>query len=311
MVSGSEQDNIHRSKLMKITKKTEERIKTSLPKFQKVLGIAKDRDLNESDTVSIITDMLAEVFGYDKYLEVTSELAIRGTYCDLAIKLSDKFQYLIECKAIGTELKEGHLRQAIGYGANKGIQWVILTNGLDWQIYRLRFEQPIAWDLVARFDLSAVSPKNERDMERLVIVTKEGVEKGAREDLFEKIQCVNRFVAGALILSNSVVSVLKREFRKLADGISIEDAEVVALLRDGVLRRDLLDGEEAEAAFAKIARHCRQQAKKPAPKKTPPSSDVPPPPAPPPQSLSDQILAENDASGKNQEQSDIAADYSS
>lgn len=281
---------------MKITKKTEDRIKASLPKFQKVLGIAKDRDLNESDTVSIITDILAEVFGYDKYLEVTSELAIRGTYCDLAIKIGDKFQYLIECKAIGTELKEAHLRQAIGYGANKGIQWIVLTNGVDWQIYRLRFEQPIAWDLVARFDLSTISLKNERDMERLITVTKEGVEKGAREDLYEKTQCVNRFVAGALILSDAVVSVLKREFKKLADGISIEDAEVVALLRDGVLRRDLLDGEEAEAAMSKVNKHFKQTAKKPAPKKPAPTAMPEQAPAPA-MSLSDQMLAEDAASG--------------
>lgn len=281
---------------MKITKKTEDRIKASIPKFQKVLGIAKDRDLNESDTVSIITDILAEVFGYDKYLEVTSELAIRGTYCDLAIKIGDKFQYLIECKAIGTELKEAHLRQAIGYGANKGIQWIVLTNGVDWQIYRLRFEQPIAWDLVARFDLSTISLKNERDMERLITVTKEGVEKGAREDLYEKTQCVNRFVAGALILSDAIVSVLKREFKKLADGISIEDAEVVALLRDGVLRRDLLDGEEAEAAMSKVNKHFKQTAKKPAPKKPAPTAMPEQAPAPA-MSLSDQMLAEDAASG--------------
>ena len=288
---------------MKITKKTEDRIKASIPKFQKVLGIAKDRDLNESDTVSIITDILAEVFGYDKYLEVTSELAIRGTYCDLAIKIGDKFQYLIECKAIGTDLKEAHLRQAIGYGANKGIQWLILTNGVDWQIYRLRFEQPIAWDLVARFDLASVSLKNERDVEKLIIVTKEGVEKGAREDLYEKTQCVNRFVAGALILSDAVVSVLKREFKKLADGISIEDAEVVALLRDGVLRRDLLDGEEAEAAMSKVSKHFKQTAKKPAPKKPAPTAAPEQAPAPA-MSLSDQMLAEDAAATATPPQSE-------
>lgn len=287
---------------MKITKKTEDRIRAALPKFQKVLGIAKDRDLNESDTVSIITDILAEVFGYDKYLEVTSELAIRGTYCDLAIKIGDKFQYLIECKAIGTDLKEAHLRQAIGYGANKGIQWIILTNGLDWQIYRLRFEQPIAWDMVARFDLLTVSLKNDRDVEKLITVTKEGVEKGAREDLYEKTQCVNRFVAGALILSDAVVSVLKREFRKLADGISIEDAEVVALLRDGVLRRDLLDGEEAEAAMAKVSKHFKQTSHKPAPKKTTPAA-VPETTPAPTMSLSDQMLAEAAAEATSAEQS--------
>ena len=286
---------------MKITKKTEDRIKASIPKFQKVLGIAKDRDLNESDTVSIITDILAEVFGYDKYLEVTSELAIRGTYCDLAIKIGDKFQYLIECKAIGTELKEAHLRQAIGYGANKGIQWIVLTNGIDWQIYRLRFEQPIAWDLVARFDLSLVSLKNERDVEKLIIVTKEGIEKGAREDLYEKTQCVNRFVAGALILSDTVVSVLKREFRKLADGINIEDAEVVTLLREGVLRRDLLDGEEADAAMAKVNKHFKQTAKKAASKKAVPAVMPEQTPAPA-MSLSDQMLAEAAASSSQPSQ---------
>ena len=274
---------------MKIGKRTEERIKNSLARFQKVLGIAKARDLNESDTVSIITDILAEVFGYDKYLEVTSELAIRGTYCDLAIKLGDKFQYLIECKAIGTDLKETHLRQAVGYGANKGIQWIILTNGADWQVYRLRFEQPIAWDLVTRFDLETVSAKNERDMEKLAILTKEGVEKGAREELYEKSQCINRFIVGAMLLSEPMVAALKRELRKFGDGISIEDAEVSALLRDSVLRRDLLDGEEADAAKAKISRFLRSLNKKAqAPKK----QDEPEPPPEKPMSMSDKILAE-------------------
>ena len=62
---------------MKITKKVEDRIKTSAVKFKKVLEAAKNRDLNESDTVAIITDMLAEVFGYEKCSEITSELMIR------------------------------------------------------------------------------------------------------------------------------------------------------------------------------------------------------------------------------------------
>lgn len=251
---------------MKMTKKTEDRIKSALPKSQKILSVAKDRDLNESDTVSIISDILADVFGYDKYMEVTSELAIRGTYCDLAIKLGDKqdkFKYLIECKAIGTDLKEQHLRQAIGYGANKGIQWLILTNGIDWQVYYLRFEKPIAWDLVARFDLCSVSAKSERDLDNLFIITKEGVEKKAREELYEKSRCVNRFMAGALILSDAVVSVLKREFRKLTDGIGVESAEIVELLRESVLRRDLLEGDEASSAMSRVAKHFKQHVKKP------------------------------------------------
>lgn len=245
---------------MKVSKKTEDRIVSTVPKFQKILAVAKARDLNESDTVVIITDILTEVFGYEKYLEVTSELAIRGTYCDLAVKIGDKFQFLIECKAVGTDLKDVHLRQAVGYGANKGIQWIVLTNGIDWQLYRLRFEQPIAWDLVDRFDLLSGSIKDQRFFDSLLLLSREGVEKGARDELYEKIQCVNRFVIGNILLSAPVVTTIRRELRKLADGIRIEDDEIVALIRDGVLRRDLVEGEEAAAATAKFAKLCKSVA---------------------------------------------------
>lgn len=279
---------------MKITKKTEERIKSSIAKFQKVLGIAKDRDLNESDTVSIITDMLAEVFGYDKYLQVTSELAIRGTYCDLAIKLNDKFEYLIECKAIGIDLKENHLRQAIGYGANKGIQWIILTNGMEWQIYKLKFEQPIQWELVAKFNINELSMKNERDVEKLAIITKEGVEKNFREELYEKIQCVNKFVVGQLLLSEPVISTVRRELKKLSDGINVEEAEVIALLRDTVLRREIVDetSDEVQSASSKVAKFYKQAAKKTVVKPAPKTEQPADKPLVPAQSLSDQLLQE-------------------
>ena len=109
-----------------IPKRVSDRLVRGITKFQQVLQIAKDRDVNESDTVSIIKDLLAEVFGYDKYLDVTSEFAVRGTFCDLAIKVENKVEFMIEAKAVGLDLKEGHLRQAIEYGANKGVQWVIL-----------------------------------------------------------------------------------------------------------------------------------------------------------------------------------------
>ena len=126
--------------MVKIPKKVLERLIKEIGKYQRVLQTAKDRDVNESDTVTIITDMLAGIFGFDKYTEITSEQAIRGTYCDLAVKLDGKIKYLIEVKAIGLNLKENHLRQAVGYGANHGIPWVVLTNGIDWQIYKIKLQ---------------------------------------------------------------------------------------------------------------------------------------------------------------------------
>ena len=283
---------------MKLAKKTEERIKNTVPKFQKVLAIAKARDLNESDTVTLIVDMLSEIFGYDKYLEVTSELAIRGTYCDLAIKIADKFEFLIECKSIGTELKENHLRQAIGYGSNKGIQWIVLTNGIEWYVYRLRFEQPIQWDLVAKLDFEKFSLKSERDIERLIILTKEGVEKDARAELYEKIQCVNKYTVGQLLLNEPVVAVLRRELKKLSDGINVEEGEVVTLLKENVLRRELLDtdNESVVSAVAKVGRFYKQPKRAAKVKDQKEQQEAPTASDEPKKSLADQLLEEAETS---------------
>ena len=58
----------------------------------------------------------------------------------------------------------------------------------------------------------------------------------------------------------------------MSDGLSVEESEILALLRDGVLRRDLLDCEDSAAAKAKVTRFYKSQAKKPVEKKATSSS---------------------------------------
>ena len=246
-----------------IPKRVSDRLIRSVSKFKPVLQLAKDRDVNESDTVSIIKDILSEIFGYDKYLDVTSEFAVRGTFCDLAIKVDNKVEFMIEVKAIGLELKEGHLRQAIEYGANKGVQWIILTNGMIWQIYKIRFEQPINYDLVCSVNFSEFDPKNEEHHEKLYIVCKEGLVKDAREEFHEKILTVNRFILGALILGDEVLGVIRRELRKLSDGVLVTPEEIMKVLTSEVLKRDVIEGDDAVKAQNRIRRFYGKTARKP------------------------------------------------
>lgn len=234
-------------------KRVAERIIKSVGKFQQVLQIAKDRDVNESDTLSIIKDMLAEVFGYDKYIEITSELAI---------KVDNKIEYIIEAKAIGTALKESHIRQAIEYGSNNGVPWVILTNGMLWRIYKIRFEQPITYDLVCDFSFSEIDGKSEEHQEKLFIICKEGINKDAREQFHEKIQCLNRFILGALILSDDVLAVLRRELRKITEGVLVASEDLIHVLKNEVLKRDIIEGEEAQKAQTRVKRYYGKTARK-------------------------------------------------
>src|SRR5678809_1348549 len=103
-----------------LPKKVAERLVAGIKRFQPIVAAAKTRDVNESDTVIIVTDLLAELFGYDKYSEITSEHAIRGTFCDLAVRLDGAIRLLIEVKAIGLELKDAYVKQAVDYAANQG-----------------------------------------------------------------------------------------------------------------------------------------------------------------------------------------------
>lgn len=111
---------------MKITKKVCDRIPSSLKQYLKVAEDQKARDVAEADTVTLVKDIMADCFGYDKYFELTSEQQIRGTFCDLAVKIDNKIQYLVEVKAAGIELNDSHIRQAVNYGANEGIEWIVL-----------------------------------------------------------------------------------------------------------------------------------------------------------------------------------------
>lgn len=278
--------------MARIPKKVIDRFVKSMGKFQKVLKIAKDRDVNESDTVAIIGDIFADVFGYDKYLEITSEFAVRSTFCDLALKVADKVQFLIEAKAIGIDLKETHIKQAVDYGANHGVQWVVLTNGIEWQIYRIRFEQPINYDLVCSYDFLLLNPRDEKDQESLFILAKEALAKNAREDFYEKVQSVNRFVIGALILNDVLLNTIRRELRKLSEGIRIDTSDVEQIIRNEVLKRDIVEGEDAELAQARVNRFYKKSTPRLKMKKQP--ETIEPKPASEEISFSDQLLKESD-----------------
>jgi hypothetical protein len=239
---------------MAIPKKIDDRIKVGLKKYQSVLANAKLRDVGEADTVTIIKDMLSDVFGYDKYSEITSEYAIRGTYCDLAIKLDGKLSTLIEVKAVGIELKDQHVKQAIDYGANQGVDWVMLTNGITWQVYKLTFSKPIEKELVLNFDVTSINPRLDKDVESLYLLCKEGWQRSALGDYHTQKQALSRFFMGAMLQAVPVLDVIRKELRKVSPDVKITNEEIKDVLINEVIKREVLEGDKASDASKKVGR---------------------------------------------------------
>ncbi|HAR49049.1 restriction endonuclease EcoRI subunit R [Smithella sp. SCADC] len=240
--------------MAKVPIKVSERISTAIRRFQPIINAAKSRDANESDTVIIITDMLSDIFGYDKYSEITSECAIRGTWCDLAIKMEGKFEYLIEVKAIGSELKESHAKQAIDYSANKGTDWVILTNAETWRIYKVIFSKPINSELIVDINFLGLNPKKSDDIELLYNLTREGLIKSALGEFHTQQQALSRFFMGALIVSNPVLETIRRELKRISPDVRIDIEQIKSVLLNDVIKREVVESEKAEEARKKISR---------------------------------------------------------
>src|ERR1041384_3848253 len=130
-----------------------ERMRTAIKKFSKPLADLVARDANEGDTRLLVTDMLCEGFGFDKYAELTTEYRVKGEFADYGIRLDKDLIAFLEVKRVATKLAAKHLRQVETYAVNEGVEWVILTSGVVWQVYHITGGLPIIVDLALEVDL--------------------------------------------------------------------------------------------------------------------------------------------------------------
>jgi hypothetical protein len=178
---------------------------------------------------------------------------IRGTFCDLAIKVEGKLSLLIEVKAIGLDLKDNHIKQAVDYAANQGCEWVGLTNGVNWRVFKVSFNKPIEHECVLDIDVLALNPRNHDDIDLLGVIAKEGWKRAKLDEYHEHRQALSRFTLGALVLSDPVVRFIRRELRRVVD-VMVDEEDVKAVLQEEVIKRDVLEGDKAIAAAKQVAR---------------------------------------------------------
>jgi hypothetical protein len=198
--------------------------------------------------------MLCDVFGFDKYSEVTSENAIRGTFCDLATKMDGRLQWLAEVKAVGQELKDSYVKQAVDYAANQGVDWVVLTNGVLWRIYKVIFGKPIDHEMLCEINFLSLDCKESQCLDLLYLLTREASAKSALGDYYDQKQALSRFSVAATVLSEPVLLMVRRELKRLSPDVRIDVEQIKSVLENEVLKRDVVEGDKAEEARKRITR---------------------------------------------------------
>ena len=150
--------------------------------------------------------------------------------------------------------KEPQVKQAVDYAANQGVDWVLLTNGFRWCVYRVFFTRPIGQELVVDLDLSTLNPRSDSDLETLYLWCKEGWQRSALGEFHTQKQALSRFFLGATILSDPVLEVVRRELRRVSPDVRIDIEQIRTVLVNEVLKREVMEDPKADEARKKIAR---------------------------------------------------------
>lgn len=114
--------------------------------IQSKLDSLRKRSLKETPTRTIIVDPLLEALGWDVRDpdEVQLEYpTVDAKSVDYALLINRKPVLLVEAKPLDDPLNDVKaITQVVGYAANDGIVWCILTNGIVWKVYRSIEECP-------------------------------------------------------------------------------------------------------------------------------------------------------------------------
>lgn len=182
-------------------------------------------ELDESATRLMVNSLLTEVLGFTELEEIKTEHRIRGEYADYVIQLQRKKHFIVEVKSIQLDLTEKHLRQSVSYAANEGIDWIILTNGKQIELYRVLFGKPIDTRKIFEFDFS-----NKDDFKKmpefLAYLTKKAVMKNELEDFWKRFEALEPVQLSRNLYSIEVVKFLKKVL-KSKTGLSFEESAIL------------------------------------------------------------------------------------
>jgi hypothetical protein len=182
-------------------------------------------DLDESATRLMVNSLLTDVLGYVELEEIKTEYRIRGEYADYIIQLARQKRFVVEVKSIQLDINEKHLRQGVAYAANEGIDWVILTNGRQIDLYRVLFEKPVNVRKIFNFDMT-----NDEDFKKmpefLVYLTKKSVLKNEIENFWKRFSALEPQQLSKNLYDITVVRFLKKVLKKKT-GLSFGEMDIL------------------------------------------------------------------------------------
>jgi hypothetical protein len=189
-------------------------IRASLRKFARHFNDLREAKANESDTVAMLRRFFEEGLGYDGVKDISSETEMKGKYVDLCLKIDGNICLLVEAKAAAMQLRVRQIDQAKHYASENGFRWVLLTNGVDWNLYHVSFDENEGIEYDPAFEVTFADVKLNEAVEKLSLIHKRSINRDGLERYWERISALCAGSIGKAIFNESVLKVLRREIRR-------------------------------------------------------------------------------------------------
>lgn len=173
-------------------------------------------DAVEANTRVLVNAILVDALGYSQFEELTAEYMVHGDYADIGIRINKQIEAFIEVKRIKQKLKPAHLRQVESYALKDGVDWAILTNGREWQVYHLKPQPHEECELTLIFtvDLLNEETKSKEMQEKLFFISKYGLSKGKLSELWKTRDATSPQSLRNAIFSQTVLNGIRLEVRR-------------------------------------------------------------------------------------------------
>ncbi len=209
-----------------------QQIKASLEKLLPQIRAACDQQENEARTRMILDRIFQDVLGYP-IANIKAEQNVEGRKADYVLSVEGQDVLVVEVKRAGMVIRDRQIFQATSYGAYAGIRWALLTNLMEWQLYRVSTGDRIEANLVFAANL-----KDGLDAEsayRLTLLSCYGFgRKGLLEKLWLKRSTLSYERLVAAVLNQDVVAKIRIILGNEA-GVVLSQEEV-----QGAIERTLL-----------------------------------------------------------------------
>jgi len=154
----------------------------------------RKEDLKEYPTRTIFIDPLLQTLGWDVRDPDEVELeypTIDGKSVDYAPKINRKPVLFVEAKPLNDPLTDvKSVTQVVGYAANAGVEWCILTNGVTYKVYKTteKAEAPDKLLFQISIDPKEVEGKSVQEIaEQFRRFCREAMAKGVLDQIGEQV----------------------------------------------------------------------------------------------------------------------------